>query len=347
MERIDAKPLNCLVTGATGFLGRHLVDRLLESGASVRAFARRSSDTRRLKDQGVALVIGDENDQAAVSRAVEDANMVFHLAAYLTAAAPFDADNPQELSEEERARFYGRYQAVNVDFTKTLLQACLAAGCDRFIFASSSSVYGPDVPIPTPENASLQPTSAYGRSKLLAEEAVRAYQNNGLQTTIVRPPVIYGSGDRYFTPLALRLSRLPLLPLVNGGRSLMDLVYVRDVANLMWRAALRPEAIGGIYNAGSGQPVTLNDLVQAFRQLTGRGPRILTVSPQAVQRTAWLSRPLLKAFFPGTEATLSPQGIAMMERDLHLSMEKAAAELDFRPNYNLEEGLKETLSIPD
>jgi nucleoside-diphosphate-sugar epimerase len=357
---LKSESLKCLVTGATGLLGRRLVDVLVASGVSVRAFIRPSSNASHLINQGVELLMGTIDDWSAIRQAAEGVDMVFHVAGFLTAAAPFTLDDAQgsavqELSDEGRKGFrtrhyshnYDLYQVVNVDYTELLLDACLAAGCGRFIFVSSSSVYAPDVPVPTPEESFLRPLSAYGRSKLMAEEAVRTYQYKGLPATIIRPSVIYGPGDRHFTPLALRLSRLPLLPLVNGGRSLIDLVYVGDVADLMWRASLSPEAINRVYNAGSGQPTTLFDLVQTFRHLSGGGPHILSVSPQFVERIAWLSRPLLKATLPGLEFTLSPEGIAMMNHDHHLSMKKAASELDFQPSYRLEDGLKKTIKSLD
>jgi len=349
---LPSESINCLVTGATGLLGRHLVELLVASGVSVRALIRPSSNTDYLINHGVELRVGQIRDRSAIRQAAEGVDLVFHVAGFLTAASPFAADEAQKfavqgLLEKNRTHSDGRYQEVNVDFAEILLDACLSAGCGRFIFVSSSSVYAPDAPVPTPEEAALHPLSAYGRSKLQAEAAVRAYQNKGLPATIIRPAVIYGPGDRHFTPLALRLSRLPFLPLVNGGRSLIDLVYVEDVADLMWRAALHPEALGRVYNAGSGQPTTLSNLVHTFGRLTGGGPTVLSVSPQMVERTAWFARPLLKAILPELEFALSPQGIAMMNQDHYLSMEKAASELGFQPSYTLEKGLKETIKNLD
>jgi nucleoside-diphosphate-sugar epimerase len=321
-----ADQLTCLVTGATGFLGGHVVARLLEAGAGVRAYVRSGSAA---------------GNTAAMWQAVAGCDYVFHAAGYLTANAPFATDDPQAGGDPVE---WTRYRAVNVDFTAALLDAALAAGVGRFLHVSSSSVYALTAPVPTPETAALAPVSAYGRSKLLAEEAVRAAQASGLSTTIARPPVAYGPGDRTFTPLALRLARLPLLPLVNGGRVLMDLVYARDVADLLWCAASHPAADGGVYNAGPGQPTSLADLVDAFRRLTGSGPRIIPVSPGVAGRTAWLSRLLAGPLLPEARAALSPQGLALLSRDLHLSMARAAAELGFEPRYNLTRGLRETLA---
>ena len=325
--------MRALVTGATGLLGRCLTNLLLENGVAVRAFVRPTSDVRHLTDQGVELSVGNADDRDSIVRAVRDVDLLFHLAGYLTAGAPFGAgaDDP-------------RYQTVNVDFTRRLLEAAHRAGVGRFLFASSSSVYDRGAPVPTPETAPLRPRSAYGRSKRAAEGQVRAFQAQGLATTIVRPAVIYGPGDRYFTPTALQLARLPLLPLVDGGRRLFDLIYVRDVAELMWQAARSPAAAGRVYNAGPGTAVTLRDLVHAYRQLTGRGPRILSIAPVWARRSGPLLRPLLARLVPGAGAALTPAGVDLMSRDLHLDMTRAASDLNFQPRFSLKQGLAETLN---
>ena len=223
--------MKALVTGATGLLGRHLVDILIEAGVDVRALVRPNSDTRHLKTLDVALVYGAAGNQGALRTAVKGVDLLFHVAGYLTAESPFGVDSGTDGLD------WPQYKAINVDFTGNLLAAALDAGVGRFLFVSSSSVYSPDVEVPTPEDALLGPISSYGRSKLLAEEKVRAFQARGLATTIVRPPIIYGPGDRYFTPMALKLARMPLLPVVNGGHNLMDMVCAVDVAQLLWRAA--------------------------------------------------------------------------------------------------------------
>ncbi len=326
-----------LVTGASGMLGRHTVDVLLETGVAVRAFVRPGSDVAHLRKDGIRLTFGEAGELHAIHQAVQGVDVLFHLAGYLTVSAPFGGsdDSPGDLH---------RYQTVNVDFTEQLLAAAYEHGLSRFIFASSNSVYARDAPVPTPETAPLEPLSAYGRSKLAAEQRVQAYQQRGLPTAIVRPAVIYGPGDRYFTPTALRLARLPILPLVNGGNTLFDMVHARDVARLSWRVACNDQAAGRIYNAGPGQPTTLRGLVDVYRDLKGHGPRIITVSLPMARRFGGLGRMLLARVAPGAEAALTPQGLALMSQDLRLDMRRAAEELDYHPRFTLEEGLRETLS---
>jgi nucleoside-diphosphate-sugar epimerase len=316
-------------------LGRHTADVLLEAGARIYAFVRTQSDVAHLRRDGVALVHGDaaRGVTETVRRAMDEVDVVIHLAGYLNVSAPFGAADASPL-----------YQTINVSFTEQLLEAALEAGVSRFVFASSNSVYAPDAPVPTPEDAPLAPSSPYGRSKLEAEERVQAYGRRGLQTTIIRPAVTYGPGDRYFIPTALRLARLPVLPLVNGGETLFDMVYAHDVARLIWRAAYRDEAAGRIYNAGPGSPTTLRQLAELYGRLTGRGPRIVSVSEGFARRFAPLGRPLLARQAPGAEAALTPEGLALMTQDLHLDMRRAKEELGYRPRISLEEGLRRTLA---
>lgn len=327
-----ATPLKALVTGASGMLGRHMVDLLLQRGATVRAFVRPGSDVGHLQQEGVTLAYGDAANSRAMERAVQGVDLIFHLAGYLSVSAPFGGADESPL-----------YEQVNVAFTVHLMQAALETGVARFVFASSNSVYDLNAPVPTPEDAPLNPGSAYGRSKVAAEQQVHDFQARGLATAIVRPTVIYGPGDRYFTPTALRLARLPLLPLVHGGEARFDLVHAHDVARLLWRAATREEAVGRIYNAGPGTPTTLRQLVEAYRRLTGRGPRILSVTEAAARRFGGLGRPLVARLAPGAEAALTPEGLALMARDMHLDMGRAKQELDYRPRFTLEEGLRDTL----
>ena len=315
-----------LVTGATGMLGSDLADLLLTKGIRVRAFARAGSDTTRLERAGVTIFRDD------IDNAVAGVDWLFHAAGHLTVSAPFGA------GADEPA-----YRQTNVDLTQRLLTAAKGAGVARFLYVSSSSVYDIDAPIPIDEQASCRPVSAYGRSKVAAEAVVGAAQAAGLATTIIRPVVIYGPRDRYFTPTALNLARLPLLPLVDGGRRLFDLIYVRDVSCLLLRAASVPTAAGRVYNAAPAAPTSLADLVAAYTSLTGRGPRLLAATPALVRLTAPLVRPWLSRLAPGAEASLTPAGIELMRRDLRLDMGRAQAELDFTPTYDLRHGLAATL----
>jgi nucleoside-diphosphate-sugar epimerase len=136
---------------------------------------------------------------------------------------------------------------------------------------------------------------------------------------------------------------MPILPLVKGGKTLFDIVYVADVVRLLWVASQANAADGRIYNAGPGRPTSIYDLINAYRTLTGKGPRILTISARAAARFAPLSRRLLARVAPGTEGAMTPAGLQLMNQDLYLDISRAERELGFRPGYSLEDGLRETL----
>lgn len=328
--------MKALVTGATGMLGRHMVTRLLDEGVSVRAFVRPTSDVRFLRSVGVDLVYGRVADRASMCVAVRGCDWVFHVAGYVSANAPFEVNEGERLPE--------LYQTVNVDFTQRLLEVSEAEGVGRFVYASSASVYGLDVPVPTPESAVSRPGSHYGHSKQQAEQLVQACQARGLSTTIIRPSVIYGPNDRHFLPSMRPLTNALVVPLVNGGHNLLDLVYVADVVQVLWLASQAPQADGQIYNAGPGQPVSLRDFLLAYGSLTGRRPRIVSVSPKMM---GWLARPvypLLQRFIPAGASALSPKGISLMTQDFHLDTTHAQTQLNYHPHYPLTKGLTFTLT---
>lgn len=321
-----------LVTGASGLLGSHMVEVLLNAGVEVRAFVRPTSDTRQLEMSQAEIIYGDASHTEVIRQAVIGVDWIYHIAGYLTASSPFTGSDDSN-----------QYQAVNVDFSETLLNAASDADIVRFIYASSSSVYDIEAPVPTAEDAPLRPISKYGRSKLEAEKRVRAYQARGLPTTIIRPPIIYGPGDRYFSPVAMRLARLPVLPLVGGGRNLIDLVYVRDVADLMLQASHAEAAIGKVYNAGPAAPASLRELVHVFRQLTGHAPRIVPIPLATLRPFAWLARWFVASLAPSAKEMLTPTGLAIMSRDIHLDISRARIELKYSPRFDLMQGLASTL----
>lgn len=335
-----------LVTGATGMLGRALVDRLLAAGVQVRALVRPESDATSLAARGVELVTLLEGDMRelsgrtpAIAHAVAGADSVFHLAGYLSSNAPFELSSGRRLPP--------RYQTVNVGLTHALLAASRVAGVVRFVFSSSAAVYADSVPVPTPESARLAPASHYGRSKQMAEALVRAFCGDEMCGVIVRPAVIYGPGDRYFLPPMLKLLRLPVIPLVNHGRTLVDLVHVQDVVELIWRAAWGSVEGVRVLNAGPGGPVSMADFLDAYRAVTGRGPRILSIPPEYLRATARLFGPTLgplaRRLYPGADAVLTLRGVEIQCTDLFLDMSRAANTLGFRPSHSLQEGIALTL----
>jgi len=233
-----------LVTGATGFIGHHLVHALLEKGDRVGCLVRPTSDTRRLPTEQVSLTIGDVTDPASLQAALEDIDVVYHLAGALTA-----------MSREA-------FLAVNEAGTRNLAEACArTASSPILIILSSLAAAGPN-PDDQPRNEQDPdaPVSKYGRSKLAGERAARE-SSTRVPLTIVRAPIVFGEWDRdvfkMFWLVKLGVHLIPVRP-----HQRYSLIHASDVANLLIHAAARGEravaesAASGLYYAGYHEHLT-------------------------------------------------------------------------------------------
>ena len=321
------------VSGASGMLGGRLVERLHQEGLEIRALLRPTSQDRWLRRLPIDIVRAESDDGEALKRAVIGADLLFHTAGYIDIGSTFDVDEPDE-----------KYRQANVDFTRLLLEASLEAGVARFIHISSGSVYAPDYPFPLTEDAPLAPFTAYGRSKLEAETLVLAYQERGLPATIIRPTLIYGPRDRHLLPTGIKLARVPILPLVDGGVHYLDLVYVDDVVDLAWRASQSEAAERKIYNAGCGKPLRLHEYFEILGGFEGFEPRIVAASPHLSMRLRKLAGFYLSLTAPGAEVLLSASGIRLMSQDVHFDMTRAENDLGPLLHTSFREGLAATLA---
>ena len=274
------------------------------------------------------LVSADLDQPAALAALLRGVRVVYHFAGHLTAASPLD-------DSEEDAVY-----RLNVESTRALLEAASAAGVERFVYASSVGVYGPEAVSPIAETSPSEPVSAYGRSKVAAEAAVMDYHRRGLAGTVIRPAICYGAGDRHFLPAARRLTRLPVLPIVGGGRHLLDIVSALDVADLAVTAASAPAAAGRVYNAASGHPGTMVELIATLHEVEGTPrPRIVNVSEGVMRLSAPLARRIVAMVAPGMEGTMSSVGARYSARDVYYDMRRAEAEVGFRPRFDFRSGL--------
>ncbi len=185
-----------LVTGSTGFVGRHIVRELRSRGVEVKCLARSSSNLTVLNGLDVEICYGDVTNQASLEMALEDVEAVVHLVAIIR--------------ETKQATFQG----VNFLGTRSLVQAAKKMGLRRLIYMSNLGA-GPDQRFPL----------LY--SKWLGEEEVR---NSGMDFTIFRPSVMFGRGDGFITVLADIIKKLPLVPVIGSGRTKFQLISVEDVA---------------------------------------------------------------------------------------------------------------------
>ena len=252
-----------LVTGGAGFLGLELARQLLERGREVRILDRVQSP--RLPPEA-EFRKGDIRDLAAVSRACEGAEVVYHL----VGVVPQARVRPDEM------------RAINVGGTRNVLNACFEKGASRMVFVSSSEVYGRLEAVPCTETAILGPIGEYGVNKMSAELMCReAMRERGLPVSILRPTTIVGphNWDGMFEMLFKQVMDNGYLPVPGRGDAKWQVVHVEDTAAAAVLAGESEEAAGQAFNvAAPGEVPTHLELALAMKKSTGSSARIIRIN---------------------------------------------------------------------
>jgi nucleoside-diphosphate-sugar epimerase len=246
--------MRALVTGATGFVGSHLVEALRARGEVVTILARSARRAEALRPLGVTVVEGDLHDATALARAVEGQDVILHVAGMVA------------------ARNEAEFLRANREGTANLLAAGERAGGARFVLVSSMAAAGP-APQGRPLDGSEppRPVTAYGRSKLAAEQVVSAGR---LPWTIVRPPAVYGPRDREVLKV-FRLARLGIAPVFGDGTQELSAVHGADLGAALVAAATSPATAGKVYCACHAEVFTSGEFVRAIAAAMGRQVRIV------------------------------------------------------------------------
>ncbi len=252
--------MKVLVTGASGFLGSHIADRLTEEGHEVRLLMRRTSSRRWVKRIPFETAEGDITDRDSLPPAVLGVDAVVHAAGLV------------------KARNEAEFMAVNATGTSNLLQAIdrQVQSVKRFVYVSSLAAHGPSPDgQPRPIDSPPHPITAYGRSKLAGEVLTRE-STVAARSVIFRPPAIYGPRDPALVPF-FQLARYRVAPLLMGGNNRISIVYGRDVACAVVRAATAEADVGGkVYTLEDGVVHSWRDLLEAVEGAVGH--RALRIS---------------------------------------------------------------------
>jgi len=317
-----------LLTGATGFIGRRVLRRLLSEGAEVRALVRPQS--RHRLDRGAQAAIGDLTDPSSLQQAVACCRTVIHLAGL---RGNWHAD---PLAAER----------VNVAGTHTLLQYALEAGVERVLCVSTFLVLGPSQGSPRTE-ADRWPMdralSEYQRTRILADLECRTFLDRGLPVITVYPSIVYGPsvvrGESLISDLARAHAKRRVVLLVGTGHARRNLAYIDDVVEGLLQA-LEAGQPGQGYNLG-GEDVSQVALFDLLDDLTGRRVPRCHLPATLVRSAGWL----LEAVAAATKRPprLTRASIDVLFQEWRLSSEKAQRDLGYRPT-PLKEGLRRTLA---
>lgn len=302
--------MKALVTGAAGFIGSHLSERLIAAGATVTGIdcftdyyprARKESNLAGLrKAPGFTLVESSLAD-ADLPRLLDGTTHVFHLAA-------------QAGVRKSWGRDFRVYTVNNVEATQILLEACVQHPIERLVYASSSSVYGDEVTLPMHEDARPQPVSPYGVTKLSAEQLCHLYYvNYRVPAVSLRYFTVYGPRQRpdmgfhrFFNAV---MAGTPIAQF-GDGKQTRDFTFVADAVTATAAAATRGTP-GAVYNIGGGSRVELLDVFDLIRRVTGRAVTVDRIDAQHGDM-----------------------------RDTYADTTRARADLGFAPTVTLEQGLR-------
>jgi len=317
--------MKVLVTGATGFLGSHVAERLSARGDLVRALVRRTSDKKFLERlANVELFEGAVEQIDRMRDAVEGVDAIVHVAGIV------------------KARTVDEFFAVNVGGTSNLVQAARTAqngrSLKRFVYVSSLEACGPSADGAPVRVDQESPVTAYGRSKLSAEKVVLAVKDE-LRTTILRPGAIYGPRDGEIYE-AFRTIKRGLLPLVAGGTAKGMWVYATDCADACLKAIDADVPSGRTYfvDDGCGPLEASRMLADAERALRRRAPIRVSVPVPALMAVARSLEILGR--FTNRPMMLTREKANMLLQDWVCSSDQTRRELDWEPKVTWSDGVE-------
>ncbi len=300
-----------VVTGATGFVGRHLVAGLADAGVKVRPVVRANRP-----DAPAGAVVATLDDAQGWASVLAGADAVVHLAAH----------NPGPAARLRRSD-PDAFRRVNVDGTALLADEVEKAGVPRFVFASSARVYGGAEASSFAEEETGSPADPYGRSKRDAEAALR-HRLSRTGWTILRPPAVYGPGHGGIVGLLARAVGTGLPLPLEGAQARRSLLYVGNLVSAIRASIEAPAAVDKVFNVTDGEALTYAELARLLATATGRRPRVVR-SPAVLSALA-LRLPLA----------------ARLSKSLVLDDRRIRETLGWEPPFDTAAGLRATFAAP-
>jgi len=317
--------MKSFVTGATGFVGSHLVDKLLDLDNEIYCLKRKTSNIKWLKDKNIKFVEGDLFDNPVLEDVIGKVDYVFHVAGVVK-------------SKDKKGFYEG-----NVEATKNLIEIAYKVnpGLKRFVYISSLAACGPNPnEKPITEDYIPRPITTYGLTKRLAEKEVLKFKDI-LPVTIVRPPAIYGPRDTeiliYFKAFSKGLNSI-----IGFDDKYLSLVYVEDFIKGIILASNNNIKSGEIFFVSSDGEYNWDQIANITATLINKKAIKIRI-PHFVVFTVGFFAQMFSAFSKKAATLNLEKCLDITRKRWVCSNEKAKSELNFKPEYSLEEGFKKTI----
>ncbi|MFY9609400.1 MAG: NAD-dependent epimerase/dehydratase family protein [Blastocatellia bacterium] len=314
------------VTGATGFVGSHLVDHLIERGRRVRCLVRRTSKLKYLTHPQIELMYGGLDEQTDWDEAFDEVGTVYHVAGVTFARRPQG------------------YFDVNQKGTEAILAGAIKhrSHLKKFVLVSSLAAVGPARDgKPVDEQTQPAPITPYGRSKLMGEEAVHAV-GDLVPSTIVRPPAVYGPRD-YGVFEFFKMINSGIFPMIGNYEKRVSLVHASDLADGIILAGESEASTGQTYFISSPEVYPMPQIADLIAKILDRRPRKLTI-PKPIAYVAALAGEAIAALTGNPPVINRDKVTDLSQTCWGCSIERATSELSYRPQVPLEDGLRETVA---
>ena len=321
-----------LVTGGTGLLGSHLVERLVQQGHEVRVLVRKTSDVEYLKTTGAEIVYGDVEDYDSLVAAAKGMDVIIHAAARVLPGWGQWKD----------------FESCIIEGTENILNASIAAGVKRFVYVSSGTVVGKAAlgDKPADETApylevELKREAYYDCAKAKAEQIVLDYHKQGkISVTVVRPCMIYGPRCRLLTDRIYRYVKMfPVLP--GNAMAKTALVHVHDVADCIILAATSEKSWGQIYNISPAEVVTYRDFINSMAKAAGKSEFKIVIPLSVVYSSAAVMEMWGRLIRSEEAPFLTRSDIKFVRDGMYIDSSKARKELGWQPKISIEEGCRQ------
>jgi nucleoside-diphosphate-sugar epimerase len=323
--------MNILVTGGTGFIGNHLVKKLVENGNEVRCLVRKNSKTDFLKRLGVELVVGDIRKKDSLKGVAKDVDIIYNLAAIV---------------DHRHKTAYEDHYNVNVTGTKNLVEECIENNIKKFVYLSSNAAIGVrNDKKPLDEKVECRPSTPYGEAKFETEKLLLGYfKNSNFPVNIIRPPVVYGRGSEdgvlSLTKFIINRGRKRQpYPFIDHGKNMISLCYVE---NLIEAIILVGETnhVGEIYHIADARVYTIREYVKTIADVLEINLSEISVPKLLVSFASFLLEPLKAA---GLNPPLYRRKFVEMTAYFSLDITKAKNDLGYNPKDSFRDYMKLTL----